>query len=194
MNFLAHIYLSGEDKNIMLGNFIGDYVKGKKYENYADPIQKGILLHRKIDYFTDKHPVVKKSSQLLKPKFNRYSGVVIDLFYDHFLASNWANYSSQPLNKFAANFHQLLIRNYFKLPGEVKSFLPFLIKNKRLENYQYIDGIEKSLSIMTKYTSIPSHVHFAIQQLSVHYNEFQDDFNLFFNDVQEMVSEELKLI
>jgi acyl carrier protein phosphodiesterase len=191
MNYLAHIFLSGDNPEIRIGNFIGDYVKGAKHERYTQGVQKGILLHRKIDSFTDSHHLVKKSSNLLRHSYNRYSGVVVDVFYDHFLAANWDRYSDEPLSKYVTGVHSMLMKNYFKLPGEVRSFLPFLIKSRRLENYQHLDGVEKALTIMTKYTSMPPYVEFAMNQLNVHYDEFQHDFDLFFGELQTMVALEL---
>ena len=191
MNFLAHIYLSGNNPEIQIGNFIGDYVKGKKYENYPDLIQKGILLHRKIDDFTDRHPKVKKSSELLKENYGRYSGVIVDLYYDHFLAANWEQFSNQTLRDFVTRIHRLFLKNYFRLPGEVKSFLPFMIQSRRLENYKSFDGLEKALTIMTNYTSIPPFVSYAMSQLDKHYDEFHNDFFSFFEEVKQMALSEI---
>ena len=89
MNFLAHIYLSGDDPELKIGNFIADAVKGKKYTTYPQKIQEGIILHRKIDSFTDAHPIVKKSASRLFSKYGHYNSVIVDILYDHFLAKNW---------------------------------------------------------------------------------------------------------
>jgi acyl carrier protein phosphodiesterase len=191
MNYLAHLYLSGNHPEIQMGNFIGDYVKGSRHDRYTGLVQKGILLHRKIDAFTDRHPRVKMSGDHLKLQYNRYSGVVVDLFYDHFLADNWTSYSDIPLQKFVSSVHMMLMKNYFRLPGEVRSFLPFLIKSRRLENYRHPEGIERALTIMTQYSSLPSHVDFAMDQFRIHYNDFRDDFQSFFEDVRVMVDGEL---
>ncbi|MCK5774848.1 MAG: DUF479 domain-containing protein, partial [Bacteroidales bacterium] len=92
MNFLAHIYLSGKNKDIALGNLIGDMVKGRSYEKYEQDIRIGLLLHRAIDDFTDKHELFLKSKRLLSQDFNRYAGIVLDIYYDHFLATHWRHY------------------------------------------------------------------------------------------------------
>ena len=105
MNFLAHLYLSKNNKNILIGNFIADAVKGKKYQNYSKEIQAGILLHREIDNYTDAHPVVRKSKQRLNKRYKHYDGVIIDILYDHFLAKNWHNYSDIPLDIYAENVY-----------------------------------------------------------------------------------------
>ncbi len=111
MNFLAHIYLSFEDPQIRLGNFIGDAVKGRRYENYPDPVRKGILLHRAIDSFTDSHPTTRLSTRRLHPGYSHYSSVIVDIFYDHFLAANWDRYCEVPLPAYTTSFYTLLEEN-----------------------------------------------------------------------------------
>ena len=87
MNFLAHIYLSGDDDELKIGNFIADSVKGKKFSQFPDQVQKGITLHRKIDSYTDSHPIVRESVLRLFPKYGHYSSVIVDILYDHFFSS-----------------------------------------------------------------------------------------------------------
>src|SRR5690606_38990711 len=101
MNFLSHLYLSGKSTEIIIGNFIGDFVKGAKMDDYPPEVTKGIKLHREIDFFTDNHPVVMKSKDKLRVKHGHYAGVVVDMFYDHFLAVDWESYHPQPLKIFA---------------------------------------------------------------------------------------------
>ncbi|MCW3805122.1 ACP phosphodiesterase [Plebeiibacterium marinum] len=191
MNFLAHLYLSGGVNKVMLGNFIGDFVKGNKYRSFSPEIQKGILLHRKIDAFTDKHSIVKQSSSRFKPCYQRYSSVVIDVIYDHFLAKNWNQYSTEPLNKYVDHVHSYLLRHYFSLPPRVKGFLPFLIKSRRLENYQHLWGIEKSLTIMANYSSLPNKSECAIKIIREQYHELDLEFNLYFTELRQMVNLEI---
>src|SRR5512147_206580 len=103
MNYLAHIFLSGVDRDILIGNFIGDYVKGHDYDHYSAQIRKGILLHRRIDYFTDNHQIVHQSMNYFAPKYRKYAGIIIDILYDHYLAVNWDKFSPQPLDEFKEN-------------------------------------------------------------------------------------------
>ena len=100
MNYLAHLVLSGDDDFIRIGNFIADSIKGKKYKTYPKNIQKGILLHRQIDLFTDNDDIVKRSKKRLHNRYGHYKGVIIDILYDHFLAKNWVKYSSTPLQNY----------------------------------------------------------------------------------------------
>ncbi|ASB48709.1 acyl carrier protein phosphodiesterase [Alkalitalea saponilacus] len=193
MNYLAHLYLSGSEPGVKVGNFIGDYVKGKRYQRYSPAIQKGILLHRRIDSFTDKHPQLRESAKMFKPEYGRYSGVVMDVVYDHFLAVNWARYSDVSLRKFVSESHKILMRYYFSLPGVVKQFLPFLIHSRRMEQYQYLEGVEKTLKVMAGHTSLPDHSQWAVNQLSICYNELQESFFQVFADTMVMADDYLNV-
>lgn len=183
MNFLAHIYLSGESEEIKLGNFVGDFVKGRQFLKYPDTVAKGILLHRQIDSFTDSHAIVRECILKLRPGFGKYSGIVVDIFLDHLLAVNWQLYSFEKLSVFTKRFHAVLLSNFFQLPSEVKLFLPFLIQNKRLQSYSSFEGIEKTLSIMVKHTSLPSETKYAMKILEDEYVFFNNSFNQFFPEI-----------
>src|SRR4051812_26403191 len=126
MNFLAHIYLSGKDDQLMIGNFIADFVKGNKKNDYPDKICKGIELHRGIDDFTDHHEVTGRSKDKLRSKYGKYSGIIVDIYYDHFLAANFQLYSEEPLQQFSENTYRILKENWNKLPPRVHYFLPFM--------------------------------------------------------------------
>jgi acyl carrier protein phosphodiesterase len=188
MNFLAHLYLSGESKELRLGNFIADYVKGKQYLNYPDKIQEGILLHRKIDDFTDHHSAVIESAKFLKKGYARYSGVVIDLFFDHFLAKNWNEFHMNSLSTFVNKSHEIFIKNYLLLPTKVKLFLPFLIQSRRLEAYANFEGLQRALDIMANRTSLPDKSQFAIECLKENYPILEENFFLFMKDIIAYIS------
>jgi acyl carrier protein phosphodiesterase len=194
MNFLAHIYLSGENEKLMVGNFIGDYVKGKSYESYPSPIKEGILLHRQIDFFTDNHSDFRKAKKLLVPEFGLYAGIVIDLFYDHLLAANWKIYSDLTLRSFAKRSHAILLSNFFHLPKRVQGFLPFLVQNKRLESYATKEGIQKSMEIMSRYTSLPEKTEIAMKVLAENFLFFENNFSSFFADIIDFVQNEYRII
>lgn len=191
MNFLGHLYLSGDNPNIKLGNFIGDYVKGKQYQNYPPDVAKGILLHRKIDTFTDNHAMVRQSANRLKPIYGRYAGVVVDMLYDHLLAKNWHHYHPTPLHQFVTETHELLVRNYLLLPKRVKLFLPFLIASRRIETYATTSGIKTALDIMAKHTSLPHHSDFAIDCIKNQHTQFEQEFTIFINDIKQYIIPEL---
>ncbi len=186
MNYLAHLYLSGPTAGIKVGNFIGDYVKGNRHNRYAPEIQKGILLHRQIDFFMDRHPVARESAAFFKPQYRRYASVVIDIIYDHLLAANWNKYNDQSLHHFVSDAHKTLLRHYFILPGVVKQFLPFLIKSRRMEHYRLISGVERTLKIMSGHSSLPDHSQWAVEQLTANYEVLNQQFEYFFAEVKIM--------
>jgi acyl carrier protein phosphodiesterase len=193
LNYLAHIYLSGEEEAVKIGNFAGDYVKGKSYNNFPDGIRFGILLHRKIDTFTDTHSVVKRSSSRLKPAYERFSGAVVDILYDHFLSKNWSNFSDIPLKKYAQNIYSLIEKNNSILPERMQHFIPFFIKRDRLNCYANLECFEDVLLKMGEYTAMPKKSKEGMKIINENYSEFEKDFNHFFIDIQHYVQKLIKL-
>ena len=191
MNFLAHIYLSGNNESIQIGNFIADAVKGRKYEAYPQEIKTGILLHRQIDWFTDNNDIVKKSKRRLGNKYGHYKGVIIDIFYDHFLAKNWNNYSDTPINEFSHEFYIVLQHNLDILPNRIQKLSPYLIKGDWLTNYATLEGIERVLIGMNKRTHEISQMHLAIHDLKANYADFEHDFTTFFVILSSFTSSKL---
>ncbi len=183
MNFLAHLYLSGESDGIKTGNFIGDYIKGKKFENYSGDIRKGILLHRSIDNFTDNHPLFQEARKYFYPDYGRYSGIVGDVVFDHLLAKQWNRFSGYPLRDFARNAHAILLSHYLRLPFRVQQFLPVMIQHKRLESYASLEGLEKALRIMANYTSLPALSQKAIEILVKNYESINELFLRFMEEI-----------
>jgi len=104
MNFLAHLYLSCDNEDLMIGNFIADFIRNKEVKDYSPEIQKGIFLHRQIDTYTDLHPMVKKGTHRLQKYHRKYSPVIVDVFYDYLLANNWERYSGKAWMIFAKVF------------------------------------------------------------------------------------------
>lgn len=187
MNYLAHIYLSGDSEEIILGNFIADFVKGNKYLNYPEQVAYGIRLHRSIDLFTDQHELVKESINILKPGYGRYAGIVTDVFFDHFLAANWNRYSEHTLRQFSKHAHAVFLSNFLLLPFRVKQFLPFLIQHKRLESYAHRENMYPVLEIMSRRTSLPANSEWAMQILNQEYDQFEALFHGFFAELIEYV-------
>jgi acyl carrier protein phosphodiesterase len=193
MNFLAHIFLSGKSEQILVGNFIGDSIKGKHYDNYPVLVQRGITLHRFIDFYTDTHPVVQRSKFLLNSRYHKYSGVITDIFYDHFLAISWDKFSDIPLREFIYHSYDVLIRNSIGFPREVKRFFPFFILHNWLEVYTSVNGIERVLKGMSRNTSLPDHTRFAIETLVGNYSRFEDHFLEFFPQIIDEVEKKFNI-
>mgnify|MGYP000064800910 CR=1 FL=1 len=192
MNFLAHIYLSGNDDYLKIGNFIADSIRGNKYVNYPIEIQKGIILHRYIDTFTDKHPIVKQSKRRLYENYGHYSGVIVDIFYDHFLAKNWLEYSNIPLDTYVSQFYSLLKLNFNSLPENVKYMYPYMTRDNWLLSYATVDGITKVLEGMNRRTKNKSKMNLAVSELQEYYTEFEHEFTLFFKELELYVQQELE--
>ncbi len=194
MNFLAHLYLSGSDEEILIGNFIGDYVKGKEYLHYSEKMRKGILLHRYIDSFTDKHPIPKKSQGRIKSNYEKYSGIIVDIFYDYILASEWEKHYHGPLNKYVEDVYNILQKYYFTLPQGIKVWFPNFLRNNWLLTYSRIEGIETVLHRMSSRTSLPEYTEFAIKVLKEHEEDFRKEFNEFFPLITDYIRKEHDII
>lgn len=194
MNFLAHLYLSKDHKNILIGNFISDAVKGNKYLNYPSEIKAGILLHREIDHFTDTHPIVRKSMHRLDPRYRHYDGVIIDILYDHFLAKNWSNYSEIPLEVYAENVYAFLNENIETFPEELQKLLPSMIQYNWLVNYASLEGIERVLIGMNKRTKGISKMNLAIEDLKTNYSELEEDFTSYFKELEAFTDEKTQYL
>ena len=184
MNFLAHLLISIDDEQIMVGNFIGDFVKGSQISEFNTKIQKGIRLHRAIDSYTDQHPIVKESKVRLRTKFRHYAPVIVDVFYDHFLAKDWDKYATEPLMDFTNRFYSLMENYSTQVPAGVNHMLTYMRSGNWLYNYQFLEGIHKALSGMSRRTKFQSHMDQATEALKHNYEEFQNEFNRFFPELQ----------
>lgn len=185
MNFLAHLYLSGDRPGIMVGNFIGDFVKGRDVRSrFDEEVATGIALHRAIDEFTDGHPVVARSKLRLRPMFRHYSPVVADMFYDHFLAANWSDYHAVALPEFASSVYDLLTSYSEILPSGVKHMLPYMIKGNWLVSYAKPEGIHRALSGMAARTPYESGMEKSGEVLEAHYTDFRQEFMEFFPEIE----------
>lgn len=183
MNFLAHLYLSGSNEGLIIGNFIADMVKGKSYLNFPEPIQKGILLHRQIDSFTDNHPVFRNTKRRILKEQGPYSGVVVDMFYDHFLATEWRRFSDENLNEFVSRNYRLMIKNYRKLPLRAQYILPFMVQQNWLANYANIKPLALIFDRMDKRTDYRSGMKTGVDTLQKYYPEIKNDFLAFMPDI-----------
>ena len=183
MNFLAHIYLSDNNDLIKIGNFMADGIRGKHYEHLPADIQKGIILHRAIDTFTDAHPVFRQSTHRLHERYHHYAGVIVDVFYDHFLAKNWNTYSDERLEDFVARFYQSLSDNKSVLSERTLMVMPYMFEQNWLVSYQTVEGINRILTQMDHRTKNLSKMRFATNELSEFYSEFENEFTKFFEEL-----------
>ncbi len=178
----------------MIGNFIADHIKGNNYNGFSKEIQQGIFLHREIDTFTDAHETVRKSKRRLHERYKHYDGVIIDIFYDYFLAKNWANYSVIPLDVYTNSINQLFNKISSELPLKSQNFIKYMVEYNILFNYQFKDGIERVLKGMNTRTKGKSQMNLAIEDLNILHQEFEKDFTVFFKDLQNFTITKLQEI
>jgi acyl carrier protein phosphodiesterase len=188
MNFLAHAYLSFGQEEILVGNFIADFVRGKELENYPKKVQLGIQLHRAIDTYTDSHPLVKQVQSLLIPRFGHYSRVISDVFFDYFLAKNWKNYSDTPLEKFSLDSYRTLSSSPYELPEAFLRMFHWMQLQNWLYSYREAAGIQAALDGLTRRARFDSKMNESTQVLWEKEEEIEAIFFAFFEDLETFAS------
>jgi acyl carrier protein phosphodiesterase len=191
LNYLAHIFLSGDDEALLLGNFIADAVKGKQLELYPAGIARGIRLHRLIDTYTDTHPVVSETKARLRPHFRKYAPVVADLYFDHFLANRFEEFSSESLATYTARVYTLINQHLPNLPERVQYFFPYMMRQNWLLSYADVSGIAQALGGLSRRTPFESGMERAGEELQENYQLYRDDFAVFFPELIAYVKEVL---
>ncbi len=194
MNFLAHIYLSGDNDLMKIGNFMADGIHGKNFDTFPLEIQKGIILHRAIDTFTDAHPIFRQSTKRLHANYHHYSGIIVDIFYDHFLAKNWSNYSDESLENYSERFYQSLRDNYNDLTPKTQKMMPYMIDHNWLLSYQTIEGIENVLVKMDNRMKRESNMRFSVAELRTFYSDFEKEFTNFFEELRTHSKEKIQTL
>lgn len=184
MNFLAHAYLSFDHPEILVGNMISDFVKGKKKFDYINGIQKGIELHRAIDTFTDAHPVTREAACYLKPAVGPYAGAFIDVVYDHFLANDANQFKEGELEQMANSTYGILYKFNNHLPIVFSQMLPYMSAQNWLFNYRTIDGIEKSFGGVVRRAAYLQSSSEVFKLFQDNYAALQKCYNAFFPDVR----------
>lgn len=190
MNHLAHAYLSGDNEQVLLGNLMGDFVKGAIGEELPPDIRRGIRLHRLIDTYTDADPAFHRSRERLQKPFRRYGGILVDIFYDHFLSKHWEQYSARPLAEYSQNIYRLLERERVLLPERMRGFVAYMIGNDILTAYGRVDGIRQVLNGMSRRLSFANPLAEGIVELERNYEGFREDFELFLPRLAAYVAEQ----
>lgn len=193
MNYLAHLFLAGTDPEMILGNFIADHVKGSDVLKYSENIRKGISMHRAIDTFTDQHPVVKKSIERLRADFRKYAGVIVDMYYDHFLSANWDEYSDQDLPDFTKTRYDILNTFESILPERSARLLFYMEKQNWLLSYGSFEGMQQAFNGMSRRTTFESNMELAVANLKAGYLEFRNEFQQFFPELQSYVNKNFEV-
>ncbi|HLV23505.1 MAG TPA: ACP phosphodiesterase [Moheibacter sp.] len=183
MNFLAHQYLSFNKPEIQIGNLYGEVVRGKDFLDFKGDLQKGILLHRQIDTFTDAHESVKNSTRIFHEKYGKYSPIIVDVLYDYLLIKNWDTYSQVTLNEFIENCYQLFEREFHSFPERLQFIVKNLLKYDWFHNYASLKGIEGTLKGISQRSKFPNQMGEAVQEFRLNQDKIQEDFNVFFPEL-----------
>ena len=186
MNYLAHAYLSFNQPEVLVGNIISDYIKGKKQYDYPLSIQKGIRLHRAIDLFTDNHPSVRQAKQYLKPAVGLYAGAFIDIAFDHYLALDTTCFNtSEALSAFAENTYQALEEHQELFPEYFKKVFPYMKQNNWLYNYQFNWGIDRSFANIARRAAYLTSAEECFKLWEENYNAIHQLYNSFLPELKE---------
>lgn len=190
MNLLAHTALSKDSEKILVGNFIADFVKGNQYLHFEESIRQGILLHRKIDHFTDQHPRARQSALRLQKDFGKYAPVLVDIFYDHFLAIHFQALTQKDLEKHASKTYQILEAHLAILPAPIQKFLPNMTQQNWLVRYADLEGIQRALQGINRRAQFANHLDLAIENLKNDFDAFEEDFLGFFPEIWSYVQQD----
>jgi acyl carrier protein phosphodiesterase len=187
MNCLAHIYLSGSDVELLCGNFIGDGVKGQQVQQYTPAVQNGILLHRFIDHYTDNHPITAEARAIIRPQFRKYAGVVLDVYFDHFLGVHWQHYHPIPLPQFVDNAHLLLDDFEPQMPEKMQYFFKYMKMHQWLLNYRNHEALDRIFKGMARRTPFESNMEMAVPVLQKNNKALEAAFRAFFPELEQAV-------
>ncbi len=193
MNYLAHSYLSYQKTDLIIGNFIADSIRGNQFEGLTEGVIKGIRLHRKIDTYTDAHPLFLTSKHRFSKDFDKYSGVLMDIIYDHYLAKNFEQYSELSLQHHANEVYGILKKNYDFLPEHAKRFYGYMTERNILFHYSTLNGIETVLTHLSGRIRNRYELQLAIPILTANYQEIEEEFTIFFDDLQAFCKEQPEL-
>ncbi|MBA3683089.1 MAG: DUF479 domain-containing protein [Bacteroidetes bacterium] len=182
MNYLAHAFLSNNNTDLLIGNFIADHLRGNDFKDYKPEVIEGIYLHRRIDTFTDAHPNFKLAKRIFYDGYERYSGILIDIYFDHFLAKNFSNYSSVPLKEFCNTVYKIYTENQSLLPKSSSNFLDYVLKNNIYYEYSSLEGIERVLFHLSHRIKHQVMLNESVMLFKKHEKELEENFDLFFKD------------
>ncbi|TWD49646.1 acyl carrier protein phosphodiesterase [Pseudomonas sp. SJZ131] len=187
MNYLAHLHLGGQRPGQLLGSLYGDFVKGRLQGHYPPEIEAAIQLHRRIDVFTDRHPLVDIALSRFSVTRRRYAGIVLDVFFDHCLARDWTLYADQPLALFTSDVYRVLSSEP-QLPERLAQIAPHMVANDWLGSYEDFEVLSQVLRGISRRLTKPEELAGAMQELRVLYEPLSEDFRLFYPQLQDFAN------
>ena len=189
MNFLSHLYLAEDSEESMIGNLLGDFVKGRLGDNYPNEILKGIKTHRKVDFYTETHQVVKEARNLISPDRRRYAGVLVDIFFDHFLTVHWDNYSDIKIDDFINKAYDVMLKYREIYPENGKVFIPRIVEMDWLRQYESFDGLKLVFERMSHRVKRENPLSGSEVELMSNYSTLGEKFDIFFPELIKYVEE-----
>jgi len=193
MNYLAHLHLGGQRPEELLGSLYGDFVKGRLQGEYSPQIESAIQLHRSIDVFTDAHPLVDQSLSRFSQTRRRYAGIVLDVFFDHCLARDWAQYAEGPLDRFTSGFYQVLVTQP-QLPKRLAAIAPHMAAEDWLGSYRDFAVLEQVFRGIARRLSRPEELAGAMADLHALYEPLSEDFRAFYPQLQTYARQQRSLL
>ncbi len=188
MNYLAHLYLSSQSDAALVGALLGDFVKVDHHSRYPAPVARAIILHRSIDSFTDAHPLHRASRRRLDPRFRHTRGLLVDLFYDHFLARDWDRWANQPLAIFTKGVYAALQAVDHPLPPRLERMLPYMVADNWLASYRELENVGRALAGLSRRLQVPNHLNEGLEELTANYTGLESDFLAFWPELTGFVA------
>jgi acyl carrier protein phosphodiesterase len=192
MNYLGHLFLSSPDEDALLGSLLGDFVKGPIPDHYSSSVARAIALHRRLDTFTDQHPLFRRSKARVSSTRRRYAGIMIDMFYDHFLARYWSEFHDDPLAQFSARVYEILGRRQAELPPRLQAMIPYIAQGDWFGSYAHWNSIDAALNRISRRLTRGTPLIDAAAELQEHYIELEADFRAFLPVAQAFVNSDMQ--
>ncbi|USD62391.1 DUF479 domain-containing protein [Vibrio sp. SCSIO 43140] len=192
MNFLAHLHIAEHCSSSLLGNLLGDFVKGDPTKHYQDDIAQGIMLHRFVDSYTDNHLIMKQCKTLFDSDLKRFAPIAMDMFWDHCLAKHWSRFHHQSLTRFVDNAEATIKRTSAPLPDRFVRMSTHMWQGRWLESYQEFDNIKYALERMSLRSMRMAPLAECGEQLEMHYPEFSEFFNQLYPEVLEQAKQQTR--
>ena len=188
MNFLFHMLLSGKDDQLMVGNFMGDFVKGPLQERFSPRIRQGVALHRRIDSYADRHPLFRQSRHRISNDYGLYRGVMVDIFYDYFLVNEWAEWCDEPFADYLIRTRAVVEAHRHTLPVDMHRKVPIIFE-ELLPSYGTVEGVGSALGRLSRRISRPNPLSGSEQELLSHHDGLQSDFRAFTPEIFRFAGE-----
>jgi acyl carrier protein phosphodiesterase len=194
MNYLAHLFLAEENDDAKLGALLGDFVKGTIIDRYSEKTEREIQIHRKIDFYTDNHAIVKDAKKLLSVEKRKYGNILLDVFYDHMLAQKWQDYSKISLENYTKQIYSILLSNMDVLPDKLRDIVPIMIDQNWLTSYREFRGFEMAIARISRRLRQENSLMECVAEIETNYSSIALSFDNFFPQLMDYVKQERILL